>query len=331
METTWLLTWSGPGDWAERVRAATDEADAKHLEAGHVLSRAIGSDDWSLLLDRYEAAERDAVVDALRPWWANGSVRSVGPAAESVPLHPVAASGFGSAAEAYERGRPDYPAAAIADLVSRLSIGPGTTVLDLAAGTGKLTRDLVPTGAEVIAVEPIDAMAALLARAVPTARLLRGTAEAIPVPDHSVDVVTVAQAFHWFEPHAAAAELRRVLRRRGAVAALWNTRRIDLEPWASVDRITAPYDGRTPHYRNDDSWQAALEAAGFGPLVRTEYDHAQTMDRAGFIDRVMSTSYLGALPDDEADAVRGHLGGVVADADEVLLRYRTDVFVCHAP
>src|SRR5581483_4114059 len=122
-------------------------------------------------------------------------------------LHP-AARGFGSAADAYERGRPDYPAAAIDFLVDRLELGPGRVVLDLAAGTGKLTRLLVPTGADVIAVEPIEEMRAKIEGA----RTLEGTAEAIPLPDSSFAAVTVAQAFHWCRAEEAVRDIRRVLR-----------------------------------------------------------------------------------------------------------------------
>src|SRR5579864_1054082 len=107
-------------------------------------------------------------------------------------LHP-ATRGFGLAADLYERGRPDYPAPAIAWLVERLDLRPGRTVVDLAAGTGKLTRLLVPSGAEVIAVEPIAEMRAKIENL----RVLEGTAEAIPLADASVDAVTVGQAFHW--------------------------------------------------------------------------------------------------------------------------------------
>ena len=96
-------------------------------------------------------------------------------------------------------------------LVDALAIGPGRDVLDLAAGTGKLTRLLVPTGAHVVAVEPVPAMRALLT----DVDALDGTAEAIPLPDASVDAVTVGQAFHWFDPPTALAEIDRVLRPGG--------------------------------------------------------------------------------------------------------------------
>jgi SAM-dependent methyltransferase len=328
MDNTWLVRWRGAGNWPAVVSAAIAEADPVDPTARHMLSREVDGDQWSLLLEAYTKTECGRVVDQLSGGWEAGSVGMVTvPESAVAELHPVAVAGFGAAAEAYERGRPDYPAAAITALVERLEIGPGVVVIDLAAGTGKLTRDLIPTGAEVIAVEPIDAMAALLARAAPTARLLRGTAEAIPLPDDSVDVITVAQAFHWFDAPRAAAEMRRVLRPGGAVVALWNTRRNDLEPWATVDRITAPYRDRSPHYSEDDTWRSALDAAGFGPIELSTFDHGQVVDASTFVDRVMSTSYMGALPEDEAAAARIQLRALIGAADTVKLHYLTEAFL----
>src|SRR5256885_1784769 len=109
------------------------------------------------------------------------------------------ASAFGLAAADYERARPSYPAEAIDVLRRQIGVGPGTRVLDLAAGTGKLTRLLVTTGADVVAVEPVAGMRDQLSEVLPEIEALDGTAEAIPFDDDSLDVVTVAQAFHWFD------------------------------------------------------------------------------------------------------------------------------------
>src|SRR5262245_55733014 len=118
-------------------------------------------------------------------------------------IHPTAASGFGSAAELYERARHGYPGEAVAWTLERLRIGSDSTVLDLASGTGKLTRQLVPLCGRVMAVEPVAEMRAQLEQAVPGAETLDGTAEAIPLPNASVDAVTCAQAFHWFRVQEA--------------------------------------------------------------------------------------------------------------------------------
>jgi len=129
------------------------------------------------------------------------------------------ARSFGSVADLYEASRPPYAEAAVDWVAERL---PLRDVLDLAAGTGKLTRQLLERGARVVAVEPDPDMRATFARAVPGVEILDGRAEAIPLGDGSVDVVAVGQAFHWFETDTALAEMRRVTRPGGGFALLWN-------------------------------------------------------------------------------------------------------------
>src|SRR5690349_17777512 len=124
-----------------------------------------------------------------------------------MPVHDTARRGFASAAEVYEQSRPGYPEEAIQWLATELGLGPGRTVVDLAAGTGKLTRLLTSTGASVIAIEPVDEMREALERTTPQADARPGTAERTGLPDASADAVTVAQAFHWFDGPAALAEI----------------------------------------------------------------------------------------------------------------------------
>jgi len=149
-----------------------------------------------------------------------------------VDLSDVAAAGFGAGAQDYERGRPSYPDDLVVWMAERLRIGAGSRVVDLAAGTGKLTRLLVPTGADLVAVEPVAAMREQLAAVVPGVPALDGTAESIPLAPASVDAVTVAQAFHWFDADAALAEIARVLRPGGALGLVWNERDVR-EPWVA--------------------------------------------------------------------------------------------------
>lgn len=127
-------------------------------------------------------------------------------------LHRAAAVGFARAGADYERGRPGYPTAAVDRLAVELRLGPGRVAVDLAAGTGKLTRALVRTGAELVAVEPVAGMRRKLTASLPSVRALEGTAEAIPLTEGSVDAVLVGQAFHWFDTPVAAREIHRVLR-----------------------------------------------------------------------------------------------------------------------
>lgn len=132
------------------------------------------------------------------------------------------ARSFDTAAAEYERHRPEYPPAALAWVAERLELGPGKRVVDVGAGTGKLTRGLLAIGVEVVAVEPGPSMLAELRAAVPEAEAVEGSAESIPLPDASVDAAAAGQAYHWFDPERAIPELHRVIRPGGGIALLWN-------------------------------------------------------------------------------------------------------------
>ena len=211
-------------------------------------------------------------------------------------LHPSAARGFGSAAETYERSRPTYPAEAVEWLAGHLRLGPGTTVVDLAAGTGKLTRLLVPTGATVVAVEPIDEMRAQLEAAVPGVVALAGQAERMPLPDAGADAVTVAQAFHWFATEEAVAEIARVLRPGGALGLIWNVRDRDDDLQRAFTEILAPLRGDEP-VGSEGRWERILEASGlFGPVQERTVRWAQSLDADGLAARAASVSFVAAAP-----------------------------------
>jgi SAM-dependent methyltransferase len=140
------------------------------------------------------------------------------------------ADAFGRAAREYELGRPGWPEELVDEAARELGLGPGSTVLDLAAGTGKLTRLLVPRFGRVVAVEPDEAMLDVLAEIVPEAEGCTGSGERIPLGDAEVDCVFVAEAFHWFASPDAVAELARVLRPGGGLVLLWNIEEQDVEP-----------------------------------------------------------------------------------------------------
>jgi SAM-dependent methyltransferase len=242
-------------------------------------------------------------------------------------LHP-ATRGFALAAELYERGRPDYPAAAIDLVVERLDLRPGRTVVDLAAGTGKLTRLLVPTGAEVIAVEPIAAMRAFITGA----HVIEGTAEAIPLADGSVDAVTVAQAFHWFRPDEALAEIGRILRPSGALALIWNTRDERHPVQAAISSILEPLSRDTPRRKQPDA-RSVLDASGlFTPCETATFDHAQALDEEGLVERVCSISFVASAPADVRGVVEARVRALAHDAGgTVQLPYVTELYLAFAP
>jgi len=212
-------------------------------------------------------------------------------------VHHAAATGFARSVEAYERARPDYPPQAIAYLAGELGLRPGRTVLDLAAGSGKLTRQLVALGCEVIAVEPVDEMRAAIGAGV---RALDGTAEAIPLPDDSADAVTVAQAFHWFDGPAALAEIARVLRPGGALALVWNRRPVESSALhAAISEIMAPYRGDAPAHASG-AWREAFAGRELSEWRR---EFTQRLDADGLADRVGSTSFIAALEHGERERV----------------------------
>jgi SAM-dependent methyltransferase len=208
--------------------------------------------------------------------------------------HPESRS-FELVAGVYERSRPSYPQEAIDWIAAKLGLGSGTTVLDLGAGTGKLTRALVETGAHVIAVEPGDAMRAELERALPDVEALRGAAEDIPLPDQSVDCVAVGQAFHWFRHDQAIPELYRVLRPRGGVALVWYSRDPDNPLYDEIGDLIAPF---VPSDRLDeDEWPKPLgESELFGPLEERRFSFVQELDTDTVAERIASVSFVAAAP-----------------------------------
>src|ERR1700683_145010 len=256
-------------------------------------------------------------------------------------VHEIAAVGFGTEADAYDRARPSYPLDAIDWLVKGLGIGPGRQIVDLAAGTGKLTELLAGTGADLIAIEPVAAMRDRLHERLPGVPVLAGVAETLPLADQSVDAVIVAQAFHWFDAKRAMAERARVVRPGGHLGLLWNARDRSLEwvdqVWSVMDRVErdAPWRGKdsghaeSPHGRNagdparpsDRNWSSWVEATFF-------HVHNSTHDQV--VDRMRSVSHIGALPSESQylvlDEVRMILDGHPATRQQptVCIPYRVD-------
>ena len=239
-------------------------------------------------------------------------------------IHPAARLGFARSADAYERSRPAYPDPAIEHLVSRLPAG--ARVLDLAAGTGKLTRLLLASGLNVVAVEPVAEMRAALPASV---RALEGRAEAIPLGDSSVHAVTVGQAFHWFDGEAALSEIHRVLRPRGVLALLWN-RRVEEDPVnRRITDLLEPYRAGVPTHRYD-SWRPAFEQTRlFGPLEERTFANEQVLDAAGFEDRIGSISFIAALDEPERARVLERAGALAGEGTAVV-PYRCEVQICTA-
>lgn len=237
--------------------------------------------------------------------------------------------GFDAVANVYERGRPSYPDDAVSTIIQALGIQAASTVLDLAAGTGKFTRLLTPTRARIIAVEPIQGMRTALADSVSGIEILEGTAESIPLLDNSVDAVTVAQAFHWFQPEEATAEIYRILRPRGGIALIWNRRDLNQPLQKAVHDIVIPYRGK-PGTQDSLGWRKGFDQATlFTPLQEQSFPYSQNTDAQGLIDRVLSFSYMTKLPESEKEVVKEKIYALTSALPEQFpLMYTTSVFLC---
>jgi len=230
-------------------------------------------------------------------------------------VNAVAAAGFTREADAYERARPSYPDALVEVLVKEGGLRRGARVVDVAAGTGKLTRLLRPSGARVVAIEPLMAMAGSLVVAVPGVPLAAGLAEALPVASGSLDLVTVAQGFHWFDGPTAFGECRRVLRPGGHLALIWNERDESV-PWVSeFTEILDRHGGGRPYVRDQD-WVRLTAEAGFADVTSQRFDNPVVTDREGVVARAASTSYVAALPDDRRHVALAAVADLVADFSE---------------
>jgi ubiquinone/menaquinone biosynthesis C-methylase UbiE len=232
-------------------------------------------------------------------------------------------------AESYERRRPTYKRELVAWIVERLGIEPGKTVVDVGAGTGKLTRQLVPTGARLIAVEPLEEMRAQLEAAVPGVEALAGSAEALPLEDASADAITVASAVHWFDLGRALPEFHRVLKPGGGLGVVGQGRALDQPLQAAVQKIIGRY---LPDESEFGLWRAEVEASGlFGPLETIESSFEQLFDAEGFAERIGTISYVARLTGDERAEVLERVRelGEAQPETPFPFRYETKASVCH--
>jgi SAM-dependent methyltransferase len=207
--------------------------------------------------------------------------------------HPLAEQGFGASPEAarlYERGRPGYAPELVPFLAGELALDGTSRVLDLAAGTGQLSRLFAPLVASVVAVEPAAAMRGLI-----EVEALAGVAEDIPLPDASVDAVVVGNAFHWFDGPVAIQEIRRVLKPGGGFAVIWNIG-LTSEPDApELAELTDRLRRRAlPAGRDAGSgrWRDALPS-----LESREFRHALPLTRDAFVDYLASMAFIATLPE----------------------------------
>jgi ubiquinone/menaquinone biosynthesis C-methylase UbiE len=228
---------------------------------------------------------------------------------------------FGNSAREYELGRPRWPKELIDRVVHELELTADATVLDVGAGTGKLTRDLVSRARLVYAVEPDDAMRAVLEEVVPEAEALAGRAEAIPLADESVDAVFTAEAFHWYASDETVAEIARVLRPGGGFAIFWNVEFGEPEP-SMGEAVEAVLDeafarGGAPGIGKvlSGAWRRPLEASRFGPVQEAETERVVVRDRERWLANMLSVSSIASQSDEERLALATRLRELVPDVE----------------
>lgn len=220
----------------------------------------------------------------------------------------------------YERGRPGWPP----EVVDVPGLGPSARVLDLGAGTGKLTRLLAAAFAQTIALEPAREMRRLLVELCPRAEVLAGTAQEIPLAGGSVDAVFAAEAFHWFDDERAAGEIARVLRPRGALVLMWNLPAGPTEPSIAAvesflnDRAPKgvgydPLDLDGPQYTSG-RWRPSL-ASRFGGLEEALLPNVQTLDRDGLVAFFASMGWIADLADAERQALLDRVRSLLPDVE----------------
>ena len=252
-------------------------------------------------------------------------------------IHDVAAQGFERGAECYEQARPSYPEDAlrsISDLYTEVDV-----IVDLGAGTGKLTQLLSLFNArEIIAIEPVKAMREKLTKISTIHQILDGTAEKIPLPDNSVDIIFCAQAFHWFANHRALSEIHRVLKSNGLFVLIWNELESrDDQAWQDllsyIDSFTS---STTPRYKTMQ-WKECFEnQTFFSSLEHRQWNNNQRVTREMLINRVLSTSFISILSNEQQENIRVELGQrfdtifKIPKHDDFDFLYVTNVYWCSA-
>jgi SAM-dependent methyltransferase len=266
-------------------------------------------------------------------------------------VHDVAARGFQAEATAYDRARPSYPADAVAWLIDELGISPGRRVVDLAAGTGKLTRLVEPAGADLVAVEPVGGMRERLHANLPATPLLAAVAEALPFATGSIDAMVVAQAFHWFDADRALAELARVVRVGGRLGLIWNARERGVDwadqMWSVMDAVetSAPWRDHgagagagtgtaagpaDDSQRRSERYLTGGHGSAWSDWTRATFHHVHHTSHDMLIDRFRSVSHVAALPPERQAEVLDEIRTILREHPEtagsatVGISYRVD-------
>ena len=249
-------------------------------------------------------------------------------------VHESAATGYQSAADKYQRGRPDYSPRILDWLRDDLGVRQKSTIVDLGAGTGKFTKRLVQICDNIIAVEPVDQMRAQLATILPNVILHDGTATNIPLDDASVDFVVCAQSFHWFANKETMVEIGRVLKPSGRLGLVWNVRDENVDWVAALTQIITPLEGDAPRYYKGD-WENVFPCEGFDRPIKSSFNHTHVgLPIDVILNRFMSVSFIAAQTEETRSKIRSDISKLIAThpalkgRDEISFPYVTECFWC---
>lgn len=245
--------------------------------------------------------------------------------------HP--SSGFEAAADEYEAARPEIPEVALRFLTEQLCLRASSRILDVGAGTGKITRALARTYQNIIALEPVQAMRQKIHMFAPNTRVIGGVTEAIPLENVSVDAVVAGNSFHWFANATALQEIARVLKPEGRIGLLWTVRDESVDWVAELIHIMDRHRGYTPGYR-EGKWAAILaQSERFRRVGQKSFQFSQRTNRKTVTDRVASMSFIQQLSPGERQKILEEISTILRKSSstewgaDVEFPYRTDVFV----
>jgi len=241
-----------------------------------------------------------------------------------------AAQGFAANTDRYEKARPTYPEEAISYIIETCKIDSKAVVVDVGAGTGKFSRSLVDKKITLIAIEPVKEMIQKFKQVLPSTPIFEGTAEKIPLENKSVDVITAAQAFHWFANHNTLQEFNRILKPEGYLCLIWNSMDEEVEWIHLLQDMLAKQQGNAPRYR-EGTWKKAFENQTlFGDLNIKQFNHRHYMSFEGIVERILSSSYMAKLPEERIEKMQKDVKEIMVKCNvtgDLFIPYRTEISI----
>lgn len=245
--------------------------------------------------------------------------------------HTEAKIGYAQPKQSYEQGRPSYPKGAVTTLLHKINVTENSKVLEVGAGSGKFTKLLVSDFPNLTASEPVQGMIDQFSINLPKTPIYKASAESLPFPDQIFDSVVCAQAFHWFDSKEALIEFSRVLKKRGTLGFIWNTKDTSYEWVAQLEGLIDDYQGETPRYKTGQ-WKSAFSSNPqiFSPLEKEIFSYEHEGTKETIIQRVLSTSFIAALPNAEKEKVKEKAEHILSqyftNSNKMIMPYITEIY-----